>query len=154
MEKKGGKYNLDLHIKKFIEQELIDYQDNLLRFQQFMSDAQECEEAIVLGQPDKEHLGRKNRVARPTEIKAIKLLALNEHMSSKGVFSLQNRLRAIEKALSKLNEEEMRFVKAKFWSQREDSMEALAERFYIDASTARRWNRRVLALIALEMGLM
>lgn len=137
---------MNFQTKKFIESELSDYHDNIKALHEVME-----EERDIIFSRAYENMGKRSAVARPTEFKALRIINLK---ASKNVLGIQRRINAIDKALDKLNEEELKFVETKYWKRGHTlTNEGIAERFHVDVSTIRRWNRRIITLIALEMGL-
>lgn len=96
-------YKVPFEIKKKIETELYQYWDNIEELKELQQDILDESANPPDGQPR-----GKNMVSNPTEQKAIKL------RTTRSIVATERKLRYIEKAIARLNEEEQQIFNVIF----------------------------------------
>lgn len=136
--------------KKYIERELIDYEETKKLIEQEIS---EINDEIIYSSNIIDETGiRSSGIKRPTEKKAIQL---SNRKATSWLHAAEFRIKAIDRAIARMSEEQKRLIKIKYWtSPQMPTTTKIASEMNVDDSTIRRWTKNILTLIAVEMGLM
>jgi RinA family phage transcriptional activator len=137
-------------IRGFIKTELRFYSETKMEYESFKEDlisTKNLEMSNVGG-------GKTNGISNPTQKNAMKLI------SSKRLRGMERIIRAIEKTLDGLNEEEKEFIKLRYWSNKRYTMDGILMRIKnkyprLDIETTRtlyNWEHDICEKIACELG--
>lgn len=134
---------LKLAVKRYVEAEIRDYHETKQQIAAALSEVAERSPMPL----DGSSVSSRNKVTRPTERGAVVLL------TNRRLQQMERTVRAIEKVLDMLDEEKREFVRMRWW-ERKLTPTGIAEKLHIDERTVYRWQNEVIALVAVEMGLM
>lgn len=131
-------YKVPRWVKKKIENELYQYWDNKKELEEMQRDIIESSPEPPDGQP------RGNSVSNTTEQKAIKL------RTSRSILAVERRLKYIENAIARLNEDEQKIFEIIF---KERHNQKMAETYkYISSDTYYNVYRKIIYYTAVEFG--
>lgn len=131
-------YKVPKWVKKKIENELYHYWDNKKELEEMQRDIIESSPEPPDGQP------RGNSVSNTTEQKAIKL------RTSRSILAVERRLKYIENAIARLNEDEQKIFEIIF---KERHNQKMAETYkYISSDTYYNVYRKIIYYTAVEFG--
>ena len=131
-------YKVPRWVKKKIENELYQYWDNKKELEEMQRDIIESSPEPPDGQP------RGNSTSNTTEQKAIKL------RTSRSILAVERRLKYIENAIARLNEDEKKIFEVIF---KERCSQKIAETYkYISSDTYYNVYRKIIYFTAVEFG--
>lgn len=131
-------YKVPRWVKKKIENELYQYWDNKKELEEMQKDIIESSPEPPDGQP------KGNSISNSTEQKAIKL------RTSRSILAMERRLKYIENAVARLNEEEKRIFEIIF---KERHNQKMAETYkYISSDSYYNVYRKIIYYTAIEFG--
>ena len=131
-------YKVPRWVKKKIENELYQYWDNKKELEEMQRDIIESSPEPPDGQP------RGNITSNTTEQKAIKL------RTSRSILAVERRLKYIENAIARLNEDEKKIFEVIF---KERCSQEIAETYkYISSDTYYNVYRKIIYFTAVEFG--
>lgn len=131
-------YKVPRWVKKKIENELYQYWDNKKELEEMQKDIIESSPEPPDGQP------KGNSTSNPTEQKAIKL------RTTRSILAIERKLKYIENAVARLNEEEKRIFEIIF---KERHNQKMAETYkYISSDSYYNVYRKIIYYTAIEFG--
>ena len=131
-------YKVPRWVKKKMENELYQYWDNKKELEEMQKDIIESSPEPPDGQP------KGNSTSNPTEQKAIKL------RTTRSILAMERRLKYIENAVARLNEEEKRIFEIIF---KERHNQKMAETYkYISSDSYYNVYRKIIYYTAIEFG--
>ena len=131
-------YKVPRWVKKKMENELYQYWDNKKELEEMQKDIIESSPEPPDGQP------KGNSISNPTEQKAIKL------RTSRSILAIERRLKYVENAIARLNEDEQRIFEIIF---KEKHNQKMAETYkYISSDTYYNVYRKIIYFTAVEFG--
>lgn len=131
-------YKVPRWVKKKIENELYQYWDNKKELEEMQKDIIESSPEPPDGQP------KGNSTSNPTEQKAIKL------RTTRSILAIERKLKYIENAVARLNEEEKRIFEIIF---KERHNQKMAETYkYISKDTYYNTYNKIIYYTAVEYG--
>ena len=131
-------YKVPRWVKKKIENELYQYWDNKKELEEMQKDIIESSPEPPDGQP------KGNSTSNPTEQKAIKL------RTTRSILAIERKLKYIENAVARLNEEEKRIFEIIF---KERHNQKMAEAYkYISKDTYYNTYNKIIYYTAVEYG--
>lgn len=131
-------YKVPRWVKKKMENELYQYWDNKKELEEMQKDIIESSPEPPDGQP------KGNSISNSTEQKAIKL------RTSRSILAMERRLKYIENAVARLNEEEKRIFEIIF---KERHNQKMAETYkYISSDSYYNVYRKIIYYTAIEFG--
>lgn len=131
-------YKVPRWVKKKMENELYQYWDNKKELEEMQKDIIESSPEPPDGQP------KGNSTSNPTEQKAIKL------RTTRSILAIERKLKYIENAVARLNEEEKRIFEIIF---KERHNQKMAETYkYISSDSYYNVYRKIIYYTAIEFG--
>jgi len=141
-----GRYSrkdkLKLAIRRYIESELKDYKETKELLENALTDVIERSPLPEEGS----YINSRNNVSKPTERNAVLLL------TNKRIQQMEKTVNAISKVLNMLDKEKYRFVELRWW-ECELTPIGIAKEMHMHEQTVYNWQRDIIKLIAVEMGL-
>lgn len=141
-----GRHNrtdkLKFALKRYIEAELCDYPETKEKLEDLRADI-----IYKSSLPEEgSQINARNNVSKPTERMAILLI------TNKRLEQMEKTVKAIEKVLGMLDSEKMELVRLKWWERKLTPI-GIAGQMHIHEQTVYNWQRDVINLVAIEMGL-